>query len=76
MMTNKKKNNSKKGPCNCYSCKEIRSLDKIDRVSRWVLGTVKWTYDYGYIYGSGALNERELTHQKNLKSWMKLKKNI
>ena len=58
-MTNKNKNkkdNAKKEPCNCDSCKEIRSLDRLDRVSRWVLGTVKWTYDYGYIFGSGALN--------------------
>jgi hypothetical protein len=56
-MTNKnKKNNAKKGPCNCDSCKEIRSLDRLDRVSRWVLGTIKWTYDFGYIFGSGACN--------------------
>ena len=56
-MTNKNKNKSaKKEPCNCDSCKEIRSLDRLDRVSRWVLGTVKWTYDFGYIFGSGACN--------------------
>ena len=56
-MTNKKKNKSaKKEPFNCASCKEIRSLDRLDRVSRWVLGTVKWTYDFGYIVGSGACN--------------------
>jgi len=55
-MRNKKttKKNIKKKPCNCYSCKEIRSLDRFDRVSRWVLGTVKWTYDFGYIFGCGA----------------------
>ncbi len=53
----KSKNKSaKKEPCNCDSCKEIRSLDRLDRVSRWVLGTVKWTYDFGYIVGSGACN--------------------
>ena len=54
MSTKNKK--TKKEPCNCESCKEIRSLDRLDRVSRWVLGTIKWTYDYGYIFGSGALN--------------------
>ena len=55
---NTKNKSPKKEPCNCDSCKEIRSLDRIDRVSRWVLGTVKWTYDFGYIFGSGAFNER------------------
>ena len=27
-----------------------------DRVSRWVLGTIKWHYDFAYIIGSGALS--------------------
>ena len=55
-MSNKKKkeDHTKNKQCNCDSCVEIRSLDRIDRVSRWVLGTVKWIYDYGYIVGIGA----------------------
>ena len=53
---NKKNNKNKK--CNCDSCKEMRTLDRIDRVSRWVLGTVKWTYDFGYIISSGALSDK------------------
>ena len=55
-MSNKKKkeDHAKGKQCNCDSCVEIRSLDRIDRVSRWVLGTVKWIYDYGYIVGIGA----------------------
>ncbi len=54
--------------CNCDSCKEMRTLDRIDRVSRWVLGTVKWTYDFGYIMGSGALSDKNhpLEKFKNL----------
>ena len=51
------KKNNKDKQCNCDSCKEMRTLDRIDRVSRWVLGTVKWTYDFGYIMGSFKLNE-------------------
>ena len=27
-----------------------------DRVSRWILGTIKWHYDFAYIIGSGALS--------------------
>ena len=56
--------------CNCDSCKEMRTLDRIDRVSRWVLGTVKWTYDFGYIMGSGALSDKNhpLEKFKNLKN--------
>ena len=65
---NKKNNKNKK--CNCNSCKEMRTLDRIDRVSRWVLGTVKWTYDFGYIIGSGALSDKNypLENFKNLKN--------
>lgn len=29
----------------------------IDRVSRWVLGTIKWHYDIVYIIGSGAIDQ-------------------
>ena len=64
---NKKNNKNKK--CNCDSCKEMRTLDRIDRVSRWVLGTVKWTYDFGYIISSGALSDKNhpIEKFKNLK---------
>ena len=63
------KKNNKDKQCNCDSCKEMRTLDRIDRVSRWVLGTVKWTYDFGYIMGSGALSDKNhpLEKFKNLK---------
>ena len=54
MNTKNKEEHIKSSECNCDSCKELRSLDKIDRVSRWVLGTVKWIYDYGYVVGVGA----------------------
>jgi len=38
-----------------------------DRVSRWVLGTIKWHYDFAYIIGSGALDEsRALKKFKDL----------
>ena len=57
--TNKKLESHKKNKiCNCPSCKDLRSLGRVDRVSRWVLGTVKWTYDYGYIIASGALSDK------------------
>ena len=64
------KKNNKDKQCNCDSCKEMRTLDRIDRVSRWVLGTVKWTYDFGYIMGSGALSDKNhpLEKFKNLKN--------
>ena len=47
----------------------MRTLDRIDRVSRWVLGTVKWTYDFGYIISSGALSDKNhpIEKFKNLK---------
>ena len=63
------KKNNKNKQCNCDSCKEMRTLDRIDRVSRWVLGTVKWIYDFGYIMGSGALSDKNhpLEKFKNLK---------
>ena len=32
----------------------------MDRASRWVLGTVKWQYDFGYIIGSGALDKKKI----------------
>ena len=75
--TNKKLESHKKNKiCNCPSCKDLRSLGRVDRVSRWVLGTVKWTYDYGYIIASGALSDKnhpiekfnnlEETEKKNL----------
>ena len=35
-----------------------------DRVSRWVLGTIKWHYDFVYIIGSGALNESRAHKEK------------
>ena len=62
--------NNKDKQCNCDSCKEMRTLDRIDRVSRWVLGTVKWTYDFGYIMGSGALSNKNhpLENFKNLEN--------
>ena len=57
--TNKKLESHKKNKiCNCPGCKDLRSLDRVDRVSRWVLGTVKWSYDYGYIIASGALSDK------------------
>ena len=57
--TNKKLETHKKNKiCNCPRCKDLRSLTRVDRVSRWVLGTVKWTYDYGYIIASGALSDK------------------
>ena len=64
------KKNNKDKQCNCDSCKEMRTLDRIDRVSRWVLGTVKWTYDFGYIMGSGACSDKNhpLEKFKNLKN--------
>ena len=34
-----------------------------DRVSRWVLGTIKWHYDFAYIIGSGSLDESR-THKE------------
>tara|TARA_B110000196_G_C21002197_1_gene593510 strand:- start:42 stop:941 length:900 start_codon:yes stop_codon:yes gene_type:complete len=37
-----------------------------DRVSRWVLGTIKWHYDFAYIIGSGALFESG-THKEKFK---------
>ena len=62
------KKNNKDKQCNCDSCKEMRTLNRIDRVSRWVLGTVKWTYDFGYIMVSGACSEKNhpLEKFKNL----------
>ena len=64
------KKNNKDKECNCDSCKEMRTLDRIDRVSRWVLGTVKWTYDFGYIMGSGAISDKNhpIEKFKNLKN--------
>ena len=64
-----RKKNNKNKKCNCDSCKEMRTLDRIDRVSRWVLGTVKWTYDFGYIISSGALSDKNhpIEKFKNLK---------
>ena len=57
--TNKKLESHKKNKiCNCPKCKDLRNLGRVDRVSRWVLGTVKWTYDYGYIIASGALSDK------------------
>ena len=35
-----------------------------DRTSRWVLGTIKYQYDFGYIIGSGALNEERAYKEK------------
>ena len=35
-----------------------------DRVSRWVLGTIKWHYDFVYIIGSGALDENRTYKEK------------
>tara|TARA_B100001173_G_scaffold291988_1_gene283811 strand:+ start:865 stop:1764 length:900 start_codon:yes stop_codon:yes gene_type:complete len=35
-----------------------------DRVSRWVLGTIKWHYDFAYIIGSGALDESRAHKEK------------
>ena len=35
-----------------------------DRVSRWVLGTIKWHYDFAYIIGSGALDESRARKEK------------
>ena len=64
---NTKNKSPKKEPCNCDSCKEIRSLDRLDRVSRWVLGTVKWTYDFGYIFGSGKTFKGEWIKGKSVK---------
>ena len=62
------KKNNKDKQCNCDSCKEMRTLNRIDRVSRWVLGTVKWTYDFCYIMGSGACSDKNhpLEKFKNL----------
>ena len=37
-----------------------------DRVSRWVLGSIKWHYDFAYIIGSGALDESR-AHKKKFK---------
>ena len=42
-----------------------------DRVSRWVLGTIKWHYDFTYIIGSGALDESR-AYKKNLKIYQKI----
>ena len=67
---NKETKEQQNNLCNCDSCKEMRTLDRIDRVSRWVLGTVKWTYDFGYIMGSGALSDKNhpLEKFKNLEN--------
>ena len=46
----------------------------MDRVSRWVLGTIKWHYDMVYIIGSGAINEKE-TYGKKFKHLSKKKQN-
>ena len=35
-----------------------------DRVSRWVLGTIKWHYYFVYIIGSGALDENRTYKEK------------
>jgi len=35
-----------------------------NRTSRWVLGTIKYQYDFGYIIGSGALNEERAYKEK------------
>ena len=35
---------------------KYKNEDPEDRVSRWVLGTIKWHYDFVYIIGSGALS--------------------
>ena len=63
--TNKKLESHKKNKiCNCPKCKDLRSLDRVDRVSRWVLGIVKWTYDYGYIMASGAISDKNYPIEK------------
>ena len=63
--TNKKLESHKKNKiCNCPKCKDLRNLGKGDRVSRWVLGTVKWTYDYGYIMASGAISAKNYPIEK------------
>ena len=46
---------------------KYKNEDPEDRVSRWVLGTIKWHYDFAYIIGSGALDEsRALEKFKDL----------
>ena len=35
-----------------------------DRTSRWVLGTIKYQYDFGYIIATGALNEERAYKEK------------
>ena len=62
---NKKLESHKKNKiCNCPTCKDLRNLGRVDRVSRWVLGTVKWTYDYGYIMSSGAISDKNYPIEK------------
>ena len=41
-----------------------RNENSEDRVSRWVLGTIKWQYDFGYIIGSGGLDENRAYGEK------------